>query len=181
MVDERDVFDKVGRALAAFVKDNFELLEFDASERSIPHKMAECLQREFDDSTVDCEYNREGKGRDPKRIGKRKEINSNNRKQRRVFPDIVVHQRGTQERNVLVIEIKKSHPRRPHDNDIEKLKAFTRPKYSYQIGLFLVVGVGNGVKRKPFSGIQCFKCGNEVTKSIWTELEGIDAGGRVAA
>jgi len=177
MAGECSVYDKVRRAFSSFLSDNRDLLVVRASERSISHKIAECLQREFDDLSVDCEYNRRGKH--TKRLGnlctKGGSPSNLKRKPGTVFPDIVVHRRNTQSENVLVIEIKKSDSKRSHDKDIEKLKAFTCPPYAYQIGLFLVVGVGDVVR--PFADIRCVKRGKEETGTIWRDLEGLGYGG----
>lgn len=57
-----------------------------------------------------------------------------------VVPDIIVHQRGTQGPNYLVIEVKKSSNLQTIDDDMAKLKAM-RTDLSYQHALFLRFGV----------------------------------------
>jgi hypothetical protein len=55
-----------------------------------------------------------------------------------VFPDIVVHERGNDKNNLLVIEIKKSGNNSVRESfDKGKLKAFTKEPYSYELGLFI--------------------------------------------
>ena len=56
--------------------------------------------------SVDIEYNRKGLGVDPKDI----EMPGANgvSTTSKVFPDIIVHERGTNVRNLLVVEVKKS-------------------------------------------------------------------------
>lgn len=174
MASDCDLFDRVRRAFVAFLKDNRDLLTVDANERSISHKIAECLQREFGDLIVDCEYNR--KGDCPKTLENLfpEGIEPGNLEAKTVFPDIVVHRRGSQEDNVMVIEIKKSSSRRSYDKDIKKLIAFTSPQYNYQIGLFLAIGVSGTAK--PFSDVRCFRKGSEETSSVWAGLEDIGYG-----
>ena len=106
-----------------------------ANERSITHKLAEHLQREFPEWHVDCEYNR--LGRDTKRlqldVG---ELKPDDIEAKTVFPDIIVHRRMTH-KNLLVIEVKKASGQ-ANTGDIKKLKCFTKVlEYQYQYGLKL--------------------------------------------
>ncbi len=57
-----------------------------------------------------------------------------------VFPDIIVHKRGTT-KNLLVIEVKKKDGGKD-TKDIQKLKIFTHPEgfFKYHIGIFLMLG-----------------------------------------
>ena len=55
-----DVKRRVIAAICALYRHDRELLDVDANERSITHKLAEHLQREFPEWHVDCEYNRVG-------------------------------------------------------------------------------------------------------------------------
>ena len=61
-----DVKKRVIAAICALYRHDRELLDVDANERSITHKLAEHLQREFPEWHVDCEYNRVG--RETKRL-----------------------------------------------------------------------------------------------------------------
>jgi hypothetical protein len=101
------------------------LLEINAHERSIAHKLAEYLQQQFHDWHVDCEYNRHGI--EIKKLG-----------EARVYPDIIVHLRNTPF-NLLVIELKCSNEN--YKGDIEKLKKFTdqNGEFKYKLGLFLKI------------------------------------------
>jgi len=58
------------------------------------------------------------------------------------YPDIIVHQRGNNDHNILIIEVKKQSSDIKDDKyDICKLKAFTEEsennKYKYQFGVFI--------------------------------------------
>lgn len=57
-IDEKMVRNRVTRALERLIDLDGHLLEIDANERSITHKLAEYLQQEFPKYNVDCEYNR---------------------------------------------------------------------------------------------------------------------------
>lgn len=56
-----------------------------------------------------------------------------------VFPDIIVHKRGSNTDNLLVIEFKKLSSRIKKDKDIDKLNAFKR-ELGYQYALFIELG-----------------------------------------
>lgn len=128
-------------------KDEF-LLEIDTNERSITHKLACYLQQEFLDKDVDVEYNRYQNL--VKKIPLPKNsVNQQDTEAKTVFPDIIIHKRGSKEDNLLVIEVKKS----TNDNnnfDKVKIKAFIDDKdYKYEYGLFLCIDMkGNNDKYK---------------------------------
>ena len=58
---------------------------------------------------------------------------------RKVYPDIVVHIRKSDDNNLLVVEAKPKRSKKVPDCDSAKLTAFTdsRGKYRYQYGLFI--------------------------------------------
>jgi len=139
-----DVQYRILNAIVNLYRYDRELFEVDANERSITHKLAEHLQREFPQWHVDCEYNRCGFN-----VKKLIEIHNNHYQSeinnfedteaRSVFPDIIVHKRTTH-LNLLVIEVKKDN-NSDSTIDIEKLKAFGQDEnYHYQFGLFLRLG-----------------------------------------
>ena len=112
---------------------NSFLLKHAAHERSITHKLAEYLQREFPGYNVDCEYNKHRL--DVKLLPRECEA----RAERFVHPDIVVHVRGTDDNNILVIEAKpRKRPMVPRCDEA-KLVEFTKldGEYHYQLGLFI--------------------------------------------
>ncbi len=116
--------EKIDTAVHDFGVRHITLLEVKANERSMTHKLAECLQKEFgDDWDVDCEYNR--KSFDPKRLNLTPvSIFSDDENATTVYPDIIVHNRLTQD-NLLVIEAKKVELGADNTkHDREKLRAF---------------------------------------------------------
>ena len=115
---------KINTAVKDFEARHSTLLEVKANERSMTHKLAECLQKEFIGWDVDCEYNR--KGFDPKRLNLTPvSILSDDENATTVYPDIIVHQRIKQENNLLVIEAKKVELGADNTkHDREKLRAF---------------------------------------------------------
>ena len=138
------ILQRVKTALVAFSQTERSLLNVNASERSISHKLAEHLQTQFPSFNVDCEYNRHSN--DIKRLEyyRPKTIKVDSLEAKTIFPDIVVHERGNDKKNLLVTEIKKSNSRQDHTPDFEKLKAFTGSQYGYKVGLFLLFDVERG-------------------------------------
>ncbi len=134
-----DVKQRVIAAVVNLYRQDWELFHINANERSITHKLAEYLQREFPNWNVDCEYNR--RGRDIKKLSLEfcEEIKPDDVEAKTVFPDIIVHQRRIQQ-NLLVVEVQKVGGLQT-TRDKEKLKAFGEdPAYSYQYALFLCLG-----------------------------------------
>lgn len=119
-------------ALAKLYREDYSLIERKCSERSIVFRLGLYLANSLITSglTVDCEYNRNGE--EPKSlIGKRF-----------TYPDIIVHSRGDNENNRLVVEVKT-----PNDTDTEhfrkdreKLIGFTQElSYVYEQGVHVYI------------------------------------------
>lgn len=127
----------VAHALSELLNRDAYLLEIDANERSIAYRFAFYLQVRLPNWTVDCEYNRDGV--EPKRLGSF-DIHPDNEddEAKTVFPDVIVHQRGTSE-NYLVIEFKKSTSNVDRDIDRRKLEGYKR-QLRYPFALFIEVG-----------------------------------------
>jgi hypothetical protein len=136
------------QALAKFIERDSYLLEHDVYERAITHKLAEYLQEVFVNWNVDCEYNRDGN--EPKRVGLPDVSQESTR--RNIYPDIIIHQRGTNDYNLLIVEAKKSNDARlgGEDHDRNKLVAYARD-LGYRVGIFIVFSIRNpGVKRHKY-------------------------------
>lgn len=149
----KEIKEKFERAVSEFLRLETYLLDNDVSERAITHTLACYLQCEFDESHVDCEYNRNGTK--PKHIQYdynraleselKKVLSAARRLQAKLkistneyadvdepvrletYPDIIVHTRGLNHpTNLLIVEVKKA---RANDEDIAfdlaKLRAFT--------------------------------------------------------
>ena len=50
--------ERLNRAIDDLVEHDVFLLDADVNERSITHQLALCLEEEFPDYDIDCEYNR---------------------------------------------------------------------------------------------------------------------------
>ncbi len=111
--------EKIITAYKLLLKNDSYLFCVNANERSITHKFAEYLQFEFPEYNVDCEYNRNGL--DTKKLQSfKKEISTDDTDAASVFPDIIIHHRGTNN-NLAVIEAKKSM-----GNDDQKLLSYKK-------------------------------------------------------
>lgn len=145
------------QAVQYFIDNDPELLELSAHEQAISHRIAVYLEQIFvsKNLNIDCEYNKHLD--DPKRINLydlnldsyascgcdacKKVISRdlNEIPDKDFRPDIVLHSRGNDMRNFLVIEIKKS---KECPFDEIKLKALTKSKnsggeYGYELGVFI--------------------------------------------
>lgn len=133
-----EVRTRLETAYNVFLSRDAHLLAVNANERSITHKLAEYLQLEFPEWNVDCEYNRVGDL--PKRlIGAVEPVLSDDTDGTTVYPDIIVHHRGSAE-NLLVIEAKKSTTA-VGGGDTDKLKAY-KSEHGYLFAYAVVVPVG---------------------------------------
>lgn len=116
------------------LKQDAHLFAEDANERSITHRFAVYLEVAFAGWHVDCEYNRDH--HDPKRLDlpSRYDISSDDLDAKTVFPDIIIHRRGT-DQNFVVIEVKKSTNPEKDDWDLTKLRAFKK-QLGYRVAIF---------------------------------------------
>lgn len=153
----------VRSALRAFFLNDSDLLRRDANERSITHKLAEHLQMQFEHLDVDCEYNRHGDG--VKRLAAilpPDDTRTDCTDAKTVYPDIIVHKRGCDGSNALVIEVKKSSGG-DANRDKRKLRMFTSPldpdefRYGYSLGMLLVFDVDSRTLRHA----ECYLEGNK--------------------
>ena len=101
-----EIRNKILRAYLRLLKNDGYLLTSKANERSITHRLAIYIEDEFPDYNVDCEFNR--KGLEPKKLDSfKKKVDTDDAKGVSVYPDIIVHHRGTAD-NLVVIEAKTS-------------------------------------------------------------------------
>lgn len=140
------------------------LLKNNGCERSIAHRLAIYLENEFQYYHVDCEYNinietesqrkyihmleEEIKKYKPKRdIDNFPASEIDDYRNVSVYPDIIVHHRGTNIDNLLVIEIKKSNSTITDDFDLLKLERYTSHYFNdglkYKYGVFIKFNIGD--------------------------------------
>ena len=143
--------DDLVKAISEFLLKECFLLKNNLNERSITHKLAEYIQKYFSDYNVDCEYNRMPNKRnnngeaEAKFIPKELHLNvsqtcSDDDKGTTVYPDIIIHKRGNNDSNLIVIEVKKeaNADKKSKKFDFRKLEAFTKNDgLEYKYGIYL--------------------------------------------
>jgi len=146
------------RALNRLLRVDSWLLTHDLNEPCITHQIAHHLTQRFNEYHVDCEYNG-----DIHREGNRKKIHYIEEHLRElyeenpigtaeirevsVFPDIIIHRRGSNDHNLCIIEVKKTTNRRGFDFDRIKLQAYTSDNYgnnlNFQLGVFVILNTND--------------------------------------
>lgn len=159
---EKRAYAVVARALERLRHEDDDLPD-DVNERSWSHRLAMHMEQEVrrldprllasgvarGDLSVDCEYNR--RGEEPKRLhdlalcvkGEGGEIDPvADMDARTVYPDIIVHRRGTLGPNLIAIEVKRANaPRGAIDWDMEKLAVY-KSELGYLHAFLVVFGKG---------------------------------------
>jgi len=136
---KREVKKAVQTALQSIVDKDSDLLERNAGERAIAGRLAIYLAAVFPDHDVDVEYDRHGLDR--KTLDLPPVCRGGGR--RKVIPDIVVHRRGTDDSNLLAIEIKKETNAESRECDRAKLRGM-RDQLHYRVSVLLDVPEGPG-------------------------------------
>jgi len=126
-------------ASSTLFERDWHLLRHNAAERAISHRLAVYLEPHFAGFHVDCEYNRSGR-RPKELLGLRGKAASGEGS--RVLPDIVVHRRGANSNNLLIIEMKKSASKAADECDMAKLRAY-QCEFDYQYAVFVKILVGS--------------------------------------
>jgi hypothetical protein len=165
-MNQADVESALGRALELFLDQERYLLEVDASERSMSHRLAVYLAEVIPDYEVDCEYNRDGFNAKKLHL-QPPETNAFDDDAVTVFPDIIVHKRGSNNDNLLVVEIKKANSRLGPQFDKSKLTAF-RAQLNYKWAAHVVVGF---VKGKLVNTIEWIDTDREADGSLSVDLK----------
>lgn len=125
-------------AIERFIAVEEYLLKVDSSERSITHHLAIHLASNFPEHQTDCEFNRDGFN--SKKLALAECTVSNEATEAvTVFPDIVVHQRGSKDKNLLAIEVKKATSTESSEYDYKKLRAF-KSELNYEFAAHVVIG-----------------------------------------
>ena len=146
-VDFDELQARVQRSIQCLKENDLYLFENNAGERVITHRLAVSLEQEFPDWHVDCEYDILPPDDQDVIYQKYANLMARRRNGRivplaekeavSVYPDIVVHHRGTAE-NLLVIEVKKSTDHEEIDFDRMKLEACRQDEHlQYRFALFV--------------------------------------------
>ena len=134
-MDKATVIHRLKIALGELEKDHHEILVADVNERTIVNYLAFYLRDQFREHAVDVDYNRQGKGTEPKRLRS---------KGGPIVPDVIVHKRGGNSDNLLAVECKKStnRDRSARRKDIEKLEGLKKAPKRYRFAAFVEIQAG---------------------------------------
>ena len=141
-----NIFEK---AKEKFLKDEKEIIRIDINERTLSARLmfhlqtlllSEIYQESYKEYSVDCEYNRR------KEIVKilPKEYRELEKKDKQIYPDIILHQRNS-EKNLMIIEMKKTYSldEGGKNENRDRLKFLTslrkENKYKYLLGVYFEV------------------------------------------
>ena len=141
-----DIFEK---AKNKFLKEEKEIIEINVNERTLSARLMfhlqtlllnEIYQENYKEYSVDCEYNRR------KEIVKilPKEYRELEKKDKQIYPDIILHQRNN-EKNLMIIEMKKTYSSDEggKNENRDRLKFLTslrkENKYKYLLGIYFEV------------------------------------------
>ena len=132
------VLDNVVTALHEFYAHEAFLLEKDAGERALTHRLAVHFEKQFPGWETDCEYDRLGDR--TLRLPRGSIVSTDDHLAKSIYPDIVVHQRAIPN-NLLAVEVRKSANHQPLEHDQHKLQALTDPHlwFAYWIGVLLTL------------------------------------------
>jgi hypothetical protein len=173
-MDDNNIRLGILAAMGMFMSQDEWLIINDLSEQSMTHKMAIYLQDYFSDFDVDCEYNGDIDNENARKSirilkdelkanGLIKESDLNlwpDFVERTVYPDIIIHRRGTNDFNLCVIEVKKSTSSVSYEYDFIKLRAYTAEynHLNYSLGVFIEIVTGS----HPDYSIRLFKNGGQI-------------------
>jgi hypothetical protein len=144
--------DKVVTALTEFYGSETWLFEHDLGERTLTHRLAVHLEKQFPDWKVDCNYDRLGER--TLRLPRGSIVSTDDHLAKSIYPDIVVHQREIP-KNLLAIEVRKATNHQSPEHDQHKLRAMTDPHlwFAYGIGIYLVLDKKNVVAEVYVGGV----------------------------
>ena len=135
-------------ALEQLLENDGYLFHNQANERSLCHRLALYMEGLFKGYSVDCEYNRSAE--ESKRMkfdveevekGLGNKNSSKDLEAKTVYPDIIVHKRGDNSDNLVVIEAKKD-TNKDSDNDKIKIKKYMN-QLKYKNGFLVKFNVAN--------------------------------------
>jgi len=137
----RAELEKVIKAIEEFYAREAWLFEKDLGERTLTHRLAVQLEKQFEGWDVDCDYNRLGE-----RLLKLPHgsiVSTDDGLGKSIFPDIVVHRRAVPE-NLLAVEVRKATNHQPVEHDHHKLGGLTDPNlwFAWRLGVLLVLAKG---------------------------------------
>ncbi len=173
-MEDLEIKNKIESALRVVLDRDKLLLQNDIHERTVAHKLATYIQCEFRDYDVDFEYDGDVLRDDNKKhidilkeklrelglLSKKEKLKNKIIIERLVYPDIIIHKRGSPTDNLCIIEIKKSTSAVLDEYDKLKLECYTRIEAAndikYQLGVFIKFCID---VNEPTYDLKCYKNG----------------------
>ncbi|MDR2976773.1 MAG: hypothetical protein LBV19_05615 [Streptococcaceae bacterium] len=166
MIDDDLLLTFVREAISEFYIRDYHLIENQAHERSVVGRIFHYMEtllvpdskyKDISHLNLDIEYNRNDKNQSNAKHTK--DIDSIH-----TYPDTILHSRGNNNHNTLVIEYKLSSNSSSDGNesDIRKLKGFTKQSgdYCYNLGLGIRLLEDSAV-------VDFYKNGEKVCQETW--------------
>jgi hypothetical protein len=138
-------------ALQEFYARETYILERDLGERTLTHRLAVLVEKQFSGWEVDCDYDRLGER--TMRLPHGTISSTDDHLGKSIYPDIVVHQRDIPN-NLLAVEVRKASNHQPIGHDQHKLKALTDPHlwFAFSIGVFITLAKKNITFSEVYAG-----------------------------
>lgn len=188
--DEQMILERFRRALADLWAFDRLLIERRLNPKSVTHRLAVYLERQFPGFHTDCEYNRNSRVQEttydfpymsrPRQKGLRRNLMRQGMSEQEAdaathaatstYPDIIVHYRERSDLNLLVVETRMLGDVRGWGGELdakEKLGRYSlcteQGQYRYAVGLFVELGV---TEAGDHSLVQQFRNGEEVGRVL---------------
>jgi hypothetical protein len=142
---------KVVSAIGEFYARETHLMEKDLGERTLTHRLAVYIEKQFPGWQTDCDYSRLGER--TLRLPKGSIASTDDHIGKSVYPDIVVHQREIPN-NLLAVEVRKESNHQPPEHDQHKLRGLTDPHlwFAYRVGVLLTLGKNSVASSQVYVG-----------------------------
>ena len=124
------ILESIRIACELLLEEDWDLFTHEVHERTLTQNLARHLEEFFKDFSVDCEYNRDGN--DPKEIPQNDPENPT----KKVIPDIIIHKRGCNDHNLVVIEAKCDASDSNKNEDCKKLQ-WIKEEFNYEHAFFI--------------------------------------------
>jgi hypothetical protein len=144
-MNQSEIEARLREAVNRLYEHDVLLLEYEVGERAVTAKLACYLAPLFPDYDVDVEYNRHGL--DPKVLDLPAICHGGGTKL--IIPDVIVHRRGRDHDNLLVVEVKKETNTESRDCDRVKIQGM-KQHFKYDWGVLIDMPAGLGCRdRQP--------------------------------
>jgi hypothetical protein len=142
-MNQREIEPLLRKALELLRDRDWLLLEYEVGERAVASKLACYLAPLFPEHDVDVEYNRHGL--DPKDLDLPADCHGGGTKL--IVPDVIVHRRGHDRDNLLVVEVKKETNPESRACDRAKIEGMKR-HFHYVCGVLLDMPAGADARNR---------------------------------